>query len=383
MLSMFSGCGGMDLGFLQAGYDLVWANDVGPDACATHRLNFSRLTGRDVLREGDIEFQEVPSISGLDVLTAGFPCQPYSNAGNREGMGDTRGQLYRYCLQFIERLKPTFTIFENVRGLLSIPGRKHRLIEEIAEELDALGYDIHINLVNAAHYGVPQNRLRVFMVGVRRDAALIFRFPTRINGLDLSVGTLLDVPEDAPNQKDVLRLNPQAYEIGNLVPEGGSWKSIPDEQLPDRLKRIRAEMRRYRWPNFYRRFHRDEIAGTITAAFKPENAGVWHPLHQRAFSVREIARIQSFPDDFVFIARSVKGMYEMIGNAVPPRLARAFALSIRSSISGDTSETPLRDYFAVRSAGRPIKPGDSEMIFDPRRRVEVDQPSLWQPRIGA
>jgi DNA (cytosine-5)-methyltransferase 1 len=379
MLSMFSGCGGMDLGFLNAGYELVWANEIGQDPATTHSANFTRLTGKDVLKTGDIREQAIPEFKGLDVLTAGFPCQPYSNAGSRGGVGDLRGQLYQHCMTYIESLQPKFTVFENVRGLLSIPGKRTRLIEEIAAELDSLGYTVHINLVNAAHYGVPQNRLRVFMVGVRRNAGIGgYRFPSPISGVDLRVGSVLDVPVGTPNQQDVLRLHPQAYEIGDLVPEGGSWKSIPDAQLPERLKKIRAEMRRYRWPNFYRRFHRDEIAGTITAAFKPENAGVWHPEHLRAFSAREIARIQSFPDDFVFYARSVKAMYEMIGNAVPPLLAEAFAESIKNSLLTKVTPGPVRDYFTVRRSGKPIRPGDAEMIFAPEGEGLREQPGLWE-----
>lgn len=367
----------MDLGFWEAGFDVVWANDNGMDACATHRANFSRITGKDVLHCGDIADQEIPGIEGLEVLAAGFPCQAFSNAGNRAGLDDARGQLYRHCLSFIKALQPRYTIFENVRGLLSIQGEEKRLIEEIADALYELGYEVHLNLVNAAHYGVPQNRLRVFMVGVRIDSkAPNYRFPSPITGQDLRLGTLLNVPDSTPNQDDVLRLNPQAYEIGKLVPEGGSWKDIPDDLLPDRLKRIRAEIRRYRWPNFYRRFHREEVAGTVTAAFKPENAGVWHPRLPRVFSAREIARIQSFPDDFVFRARTVKAMYEMIGNAVPPKLACAFATSILDSMHGVTTPIPLRDYQSVRSLGRPIRPGDPEMIYRPADAGVSRQPEL-------
>ena len=150
-----------------------------------------------------------------------------------------------------------------------------------------------------------------------------------------------------------------------MVPEGGSWKSIPYDSLPDRLKRIRDDMRKYRWPNFYRRFSREEIAGTITAAFKPENAGVWHPTIKRPFSVREIARIQSFPDTFIFEGSSIKSLYQMIGNAVPPKLAEAVATSILSSLEEKTIKTPTRDYLSVRESGTPIRPEADELIFNP------------------
>ncbi|MHB0997764.1 MAG: DNA cytosine methyltransferase [Armatimonadota bacterium] len=360
VLSMFSGCGGMDLGFTQAGFEIVWANDNNPDACTTYRENIGSII------EDDIANIPVPEIEDLDCLIAGFPCQPYSNAGNRNGITDRRGNLYEYCIKFIQTLRPKFTVFENVRGLLSIKGNNKCLIEDIADKLIELNYEVHLNLVNAAHYGVPQNRLRVFIIGIKKDAKLgAYRFPSQIEGKDLTIGSNLNVPDNIPNQLDLLRLNPQALEIGRMVPEGGSWKNIPYEKLPDRLKFIRDNMRRYRWPNFYRRFHRNEIAGTVTAAFKPENAGVWHPIEGRVLSAREIARIQSFPDDFVFNGRSIKAIYEMIGNAVPPLLSKAFAESILISLANKDRQGILRDYYTVKHSGKPIKPGEPEMLYVP------------------
>lgn len=359
MLSMFSGCGGIDLGFVQAGFRIVWANDIDPDACATYRHNLGEIV------EGDVRTLEIPQVSDLDILTAGFPCQPFSNAGNRRGLKDSRGSLYEMCLEYVRQLRPKIVLLENVRGILTIQGRRGKLIEDICGALAEMGYQVHFKLVDAADYGVPQHRLRVFIMAVAEPVAPSgFRFPPPIRGVDLRLRTILDVPPSTPNQGDILRLNPQALYLGSLVPEGGSWKDIPYELLPERLKRIRRDMRRYRWPKFYRRFHRDEVAGTITAAFKPENAGVWHPTENRVLSAREIARIQSFPDDFVFVARSVKAIYQMIGNAVPPRLARAFAERCKEIIAGAGPDPlmPVVEYSKVGT--RPIRPADPEIIFD-------------------
>jgi DNA (cytosine-5)-methyltransferase 1 len=162
-----------------------------------------------------------------------------------------------------------------------------------------------------------------------------------------------------------MRLNPQAIRIGSMVPEGGSWKDIPYRSLPDRLKRINDNMARYRWPNFYRRFHRDEIAGTITAAFKPENAGVWHPVENRVLSVREIARIQSFPDWFRFEGRSIKSKYQQIGNAVAPRLSYEIAQQIVKSLQGDDqwskrASTTFADFI---KSGRPLRVSDKNIVY--------------------
>lgn len=359
MLSMFSGCGGMDLGFVQAGYKIVWANDIDPDACMTYRRNIGEIY------EGDVRELEIPDIEDLDVLTAGFPCQPYSNAGNRRGVADPRGTLYETCLRYVRKLKPKIVMLENVRGFLSIKGKKGRLIEEICSELVDAGYEVHFKLVDATEYGVPQRRLRVIIVSVLKELVPNgFRFPPRVEGVDLRLRTCLDVPPGTPNQNDIIKLNPQALYLGSLVPEGGSWKDIPYELLPERLKRIRDNMRKYRWPNFYRRYHRDEIAGTITAAFKPENAGVWHPIENRPLSAREIARIQSFPDNFIFVARSVKAIYAMIGNAVPPKLAHAFAESFKKILRGDPLDmrAPIVKYSQLPK--RPIRCTDPEILFD-------------------
>lgn len=362
VVSMFSGCGGMDLGFRQAGFEIIWANDIMPDACKTYRKNIGDIV------EGDIGTMDPPEIKNLDVLIAGFPCQAFSNAGSRGGIMDPRGVLYTQCIRFIETLKPKVVLFENVRGLLTIPGREKPLIEEICDDLAAHGYEIHIKLVNAAHYGVPQNRIRVIVIGISTASGLKgFRFPEHVSGKDLSIGPLMDPPKGVANRNDFLKLNPQAIKLGSMVPEGGSWKNIPYDKLPERLKRISDNMRKYRWPNFFRRFHRTEIAGTITAAFKPENAGVWHPFKDRVLSAREVARIQSFPDNFEFVGSTVKSIYEMIGNAVPPVLGKTMAKAVLKYLAGAEAEGPVRDYFDVRAEGKPIRPGDLEMVYLPKQ----------------
>jgi DNA (cytosine-5)-methyltransferase 1 len=371
VVSMFSGCGGLDLGFIQAGYEVVWANDNNLEACRTYRNNIGGIVDKDIFE------LDPPSLIDVDVLTAGFPCQPFSNAGNRKGIGDSRGRLFEAALRFADALQPKIVLLENVRGLLSIRNEDGiRLIEVISTELANLGYEVHFKLINASNYGVPQNRLRVFVVGVsKKHTESGFRFPPVVRGIDLTLRSCLDVPPGTPNAADLLKLNPQALYLGSFVPEGGSWKDIPYEKLPDRLKYIRDNMRKYRWPNFYRKFSRDEIAGTVTAAFKPENAGVWHPTDDRVLSAREIARIQSFPDDFRFEGSSVKSIYEQIGNAVPPRLANAFAKSFLLILIGKDfdASVPVARYSQLNLDKSPIRP-ETEVLFDEVRR-EADPDS--------
>lgn len=359
-VSLFSGCGGLDLGFRAAGFKTVWANDIDPDACDTFRENLGEIV------QGDIREIAFPDLGiELDVLSAGFPCQPFSNAGSRRGVADSRGDLFMYAIKAVKAFKPKVVIFENVRGLLSmkISGSKRLLIEEILGKLHKEGYDCQFKLIDASNHRVAQKRLRLLIVGVLRNSDLgTFRFPQEKSKFRLSIGdTILDIPSDTPNQTELMQLNPQAVSIGSMVPEGGSWKDIPYEKLPKRLQYISDNMAKYRWPKFYRRFHRDEIAGTITAAFKPENAGVWHPVKGRVFSVREIARIQSFPDWFVFGGRNVKSKYQQIGNAVPPRLAYEVALEVVNVLEGHRPLT-LKEFL---KKGEPLRPSDKAIHYAP------------------
>lgn len=329
LVSLFSGCGGFDLGFEQAGFQRVWANDFDKDAQAIFSLNLGEIDGRDIR---DVPAEEIPD---CDILTAGFPCQPFSNAGNRKGIHDSRGMLYQECLRIVEAKKPKVFLFENVKGLRSskyVDGRM--LVDVIASDLDAMGYDVTYDVLNASDYGVPQNRHRLIMIGIRKDLNIEFIFPEKQSKDQLTLRHVLEIPADVPNQVD-WALSPQAMAMISFIPQGGSWKNVPYEELAPRFKRIRDDMKRYHSPNFYRRFSLDEINGTITASAQPENCGIIHPLHDRRYTIREIARIQTFPDDFLFIddsVRNITAMYKVIGNAVPAKMAYAIANSIMEQV---------------------------------------------------
>jgi DNA (cytosine-5)-methyltransferase 1 len=334
MVSLFSGCGGLDLGFENAGFEIVWANDFDTDAQAVYSLHFGhgKIDPRNIMMVGE---DEIPD---CDILTAGFPCQPFSNAGNRKGVHDSRGMLYKECLRIVGRKMPKVIFFENVKGLLStkyIDGRN--LAEVIMEDLSSIGgvgYNVVYRLVNASDYGVPQNRHRVMFVGIRKDLGKTFAFPEKVPKHGVTVGDVLARPEDAPNQVH-WELSPQAMEMIAYIPEGGSWKNVPYEHLAPRFKKIRDQMKKYHSPNFYRRFARNEICGTITASAQPENCGIVHPIENRRYTIREIARIQTFPDDFLFLddtPRNITAMYKVIGNAVPVNLASHIAYAIMEQV---------------------------------------------------
>ena len=306
LVSLFSGCGGLDKGFEDAGYKRVWANDFDPDAQAVFRLNLGEIDGRDITQ---VLVEDIPE---CDIITAGFPCQPFSNAGNRRGVYDERGELYLECLRIIESKHPRAVLFENVKGLLS---SKHqsgkKLIDVIKSDLENLGYRVNYKVVNASDYGVPQNRERMILVGLREDVGKTFEFPpVQEDKSKLTLRNILDVPPGTPNQDAYWPYSPQAQNMIEQIPEGGSWKSIPYEKLSPRFQRIRDNMKRYHAPNFYRRFSRDEINGTITASAQPENCGITHPTQNRRYTIREIARIQTFPDDFVFIDKLQRTLWQ-------------------------------------------------------------------------
>ena len=211
LVSLFSGCGGMDVGFEKAGFERVFANDFDKDAQAIFKLNLGDIDGRDIR---DVPVEDIPD---CDILTAGFPCQPFSNAGNRKGVHDSRGMLYQECLRIIDSKKPKVMVFENVKGLMSskyVDGRK--LIDVIAADLDEIGYAVTYEVVDSSNYEVPQRRQRLILVGVRKDLGITFVFPEKIEQKNLTLEHILNVPEELPfgpspdKSLIVVDLNPKA-----------------------------------------------------------------------------------------------------------------------------------------------------------------------------
>lgn len=332
-VSLFSGCGGLDKGFELAGFHRVFANDFDKDAQAVFRQNLGEIDPRDIRT---IPSSEIPD---CDILTAGFPCQPFSNAGNRKGVYDKRGDLYLECLRIVRDKHPKVVLFENVKGLLSSKHQSGKnLIDVIKSDLEDIGYIVQYRVVDASDYGVPQKRERMILVAFENKMGKEFEFPTCItdkSGLTLS--SVINVPPDVPNQKH-WEFSPQAAAMVRSIPEGGSWKDIPYEELSSRFKKIRDNMAKYHAPKFYRRFGRNEIVGTMTASAQPENCGIIHPTENRRFTIREVARIQTFPDDFIFFddtLKNITAMYKVIGNAVPVHLAQVLGEAIKQQAFGE------------------------------------------------
>lgn len=381
ILSLFSGCGGLDLGFsggfsfLHKKYDklntkVVFANDFDIDAATCYNSNklLTKEGAKSVCKDvREISTDEMPD---FDIMLAGFPCQPFSNAGNRKGVNDDngRGTLFEVCERVIKEktekgCKPKAFLFENVRGILSskMPDGKTTVPEEIRKRMERLGYDVSMQLVCSSNYGVPQNRFRVLIIGVDKklkkefsfakleETVLRFRIPSKDFGNQekLLLGSILqDVPQDefweytAATQTMIEQIgscdddlnffsNEFVYDdIPERLKEGRSWKNIPPNLLTNRFRKIYDNPKKYHSPKFFRRFALGEINGTITASSQPENCGITHPFEHRRFSVREIARIQSFPDNFDFNAIPLQSRYKVIGNAVPPVMAWVVAKTL-------------------------------------------------------
>lgn len=378
--SLFSGCGGLDLGFAGGfkfhgrSYEtlpthVVYANDFDHDAVACFNANMPNFDAGAECHEGDIRDVDESCVPDFDLLLAGFPCQPFSNAGLRGGVNDkyNRGTLFEECErilggQLARGHKPSAFVFENVRGILSSKMDDGTpVVDEIEKRMRNLGYHVDHKLVRASDYGVPQNRYRVLIIGVDADRFTPFSFdelddvlemyniPSQKlgNHEDLLLGSLLLDLSKSSNRDDefwpyteatqtmieqigpcehgakALELFGEGYTIDSLpeiVFEGRSWKNIPPELLRPRFRRIYDNPKKYHAPKFFRRFAFGEINGTITASAQPENCGITHPVENRRYTVSEIASIQSFPLDYDFTCVPLQSRYKVIGNAVPPVL---------------------------------------------------------------
>ena len=391
--SLFSGCGGLDLGFTggfkflgknfkRLNTNIVFANDFDIDACTCYNTNTHLINDGVQCSLADIRDIKSADIPNFNILLAGFPCQPFSNAGKRKGINDDhgRGTLYEECERIIRDKinngkKPQAFVFENVRGILSskMPDGKTSVTDEIINRMHKLGYQVSINLVCASDYGVPQKRYRVLIVGIDEQLGLgAFDFdlmhqivlenniPSEHFGYseNLRLGKILkgvenladnDVWEYSPGTQNMVNLIGSCshgleafryfydgYSLNDLPKncfEGRSWKNVPYEKLTPRFKNIADNPKKYHAPKFFRRFAFGEINGTITASAQPDKCGITHPVENRRYSVRECARIQSFPDDFTFAKIPLQSRYKVIGNAVPPILAWVLASALLKFLS--------------------------------------------------
>lgn len=323
VISLFSGCGGLDLGFEQVGYyKTIWANDFKHEACETFKKHFG-----DVIVEGDVE-QIDPytdnSIPECDLVLGGFPCQDFSIIWKQPGLNGERGNLYKSFMRFVDAKKPKAFVAENVKGILTANGKK--AIKQIIEDFQNIspGYIVIPHLYNFADYGVPEFRERVLIVGIRIDTGFKFEHPkpTHGNGEGLipyvTVGDAFEGVKDVKLNNEHLRVMERTKKIISLIPEGGNFTSIPSDS-PYYVKGMISHV--------YRRVNLHEPSKTIIAA---GGGGTWgyHYPENRPLTNRERARIQAFPDDFEFLGNTTE-VRRQIGNAVPPIGVHAIANALK------------------------------------------------------
>ena len=364
LVDLFAGCGGLSLGFEQAGFQVAFANDIDKDSCATYLTNRS-ITNQQMYI-GDIEnlnksFNDYKDyLTDVDIVCGGPPCQSFSIANRQPMINDPRNHLYKAYLFFLNKVRPKFFVMENVKGML-------KKINEIMKDFkETLGdeYDIDYCVVNARDFGVPQNRERLFVIGNRVgvDTKSIF---SAIKSAKAKIFNLRDAIADLPilepntkknvrredeccgftvkdftykktdyynwinNKRDINKLynhknrynNERDIKIFSLLPQG-------ENSLHSSIKDIMPySNRNHIFKDKYYKLKYDEICKTITSHMKYDCNMYIHPTQSRGLSPREAARVQTFPDDYLFVG-SQNNWYKQIGNAVPVKLAYAIGEQI-------------------------------------------------------
>lgn len=322
LATLFSGAGGLDLGFQLAGFDLAWSNEFDKNIWETHEINFPKclLDKRSITK---VEPNDIPDVDGF---IGGPPCQSWSEAGARRGINDERGQLFHEYIRLLKAKQPKFFLAENVSGILHA---KHSIaLSNILNEFSLAGYNVTYRLLNASDYNVPQDRKRLIIVGLHHSINKEFIFPEAVKNKLTLKDAIFDLKDNAVAAIDKNKKNPK-IQYPNHEYMTGDFSSIFLSR-----NRVRG------W---------DEQSFTIQAGgrhapihpnapkmikiakdkfeFVPEKKDLY-----RRMSIRECARVQTFPDDFIFSYTTLDNGYKMVGNAVPVEFAKIIATSIKEQI---------------------------------------------------
>ena len=324
-LELFAGAGGMALGFENAGFQSVLLNEFDKNASETLRTN--RPDWHVV--EGDVRELDFAKYAGkVDVVAGGFPCQSFSYAGHSRGFDDTRGTLFFDFARCIQQVKPKIALGENVRGLVNHDNG--RTLSTMIRVLEDLGYNVHYKVLKAQFHDVPQKRERLIIIGVRQDLDIPAYFPKE-NDYILSLSeAFTDVPpsEGASYPK-------RKAEILAHVPAGGYWRDLPDDLQREYMKKSyflgggkTGMARRLAW---------EEPSLTLTCSPAQKQTERCHPNETRPLTIREYARLQTFPDDWEFTG-SIASQYKQIGNAVPVNMAYHIGRCLIAMLNGTEPE---------------------------------------------
>ena len=323
ILSLFSGCGGLDLGFEKAGFEIPVANEFDPTIWETFKVNHPKTQ----LLECDIKnIKEEDLPKDIDGIIGGPPCQSWSEAGAMRGINDSRGQLFFEYIRLLKILKPKFFLAENVSGMLS---KKHKeAVDNFIKLFKDCGYDVSLTLVNAKDYGVAEERKRVFYIGFRNDLKIDFKFPegsTKDDNKKITLREILwDLKDSAVPAEDKNYHNPKAvnnneYFVGAYSPMFMSRNRV--KSWDEQAFTVQASGRQCQ---IHPQAPKMIKVGLNRCEFESGKEYLY-----RRMSIKEVARIQGFPDNFKFIYNKVDNAYKMIGNAVPVNLAYEIALAIK------------------------------------------------------
>ncbi len=335
IIALFAGAGGLDLGFEKAGFNVVWANEYDKEIWETYEKNFPQtVLDRRSIR--DIPSDEIPN--DFDGVIGGPPCQSWSEAGALRGIEDARGQLFYEFIRILKDKQPKFFLAENVSGMLA--GRHSDALSNIINHFKYAGYNLNVQLLNAKDYDVPQDRKRLIFVGLRKDLDMTFVFPKKKQTAPHLRNAIWDLKDNALQARDKNKTNGTDCFVPNHEYMTGSFSTIYMSR-----NRVRS------W---------DEVSFTIQAGGRhapihPQAPKMLHVEQDvkkfvegdehlyRRLSVRECARIQTFPDNFIFYYDSLAAGYKMIGNAVPVNFAYELALQIKRQLNGELLGTTIED----------------------------------------
>jgi DNA (cytosine-5)-methyltransferase 1 len=347
VVSLFSGGMGLDLGMVEAGLDVRVGQDYDPSCVKTIKRNGHVIVPGDIrqLMANDPSCNFLLDAGRLKrddlfAIVGGPPCQAYSTAGKRLGVDDARGGLYTQFGQAVDRLRPRFFVFENVKGLtstLSVPEDESSplLLEVIVEMFRSMGYHVVYGIADAVNYGTPQFRERVLIIGSRDNEQVFLPTPTHFQIHQVSSMRWMTLRDAISHlQADpgpCAKFSPRAMETLRIVPEGGNWKSLPADVAAAAMGggytstggRV----------GFFRKLRYDEPSPTLVTSPVQRATMLCHPTEMRPLSVREYAAIQQFPD-WWSIEGSLSDCYRQIGNAVPVALGRAIGQMLRAVASG-------------------------------------------------
>ena len=346
VISLFSGAMGLDIGMGNAGLNVVVGQDFDNACVETMKANGHNVLSGDIR---DIQPQELLDIAGLNVgepfmICGGPPCQPFSTAGKRLGINDPRGSLFMDFIRMIDYIRPRFFVMENVKGIMSAPlkhvptaerddndpdQRLGTVLDVILAEFDKLGYKTVYGLLDAVNYGVPQFRERFVLIGSRDHEDIFLPVPTHFQAHQNPAyrwKTVGDAIRDLEGvSSECATLSPERKKYLHMVPEGGNWRDLPEELIPAAMGGAYASGGGK--VGFYRRLSYTQPSPTITTSPAQKATMLCHPKFDRPLSVKEYARIQQFPDDWVFVGTTA-AKYRQIGNAVPVGLGTAIGLAV-------------------------------------------------------